>query len=624
MKLQFGILYRDNERVADRQDLATLLGEYASYNAETSGEHFDGPLLMGYRGDRITWEEDSETQPYTLGPYTITFDGRLDNREDIAAKVGIVADRNLPDPTLILQAYEKCGDSLLPDLIGEFALVIWRSDTRELTFCRSVDGARPLYYTQCKTLCWSSDITHLLHVTRCELALDRRYILGYLLGAPSSELTPFLSVAAVKAGTYSRFVGASMTPATKLWEPLDIRPLSLKSDAEYEERFRDEFQHAVRVRLRTKHSVMAELSGGLDSSSVVLVAHDLLVNEKKTIESLATISMVYDQSRTTDERYFIHHVECCRGVNSIYVSEAELAFSFDFNDLRFTGLPSLYELKRGKFAQYARHMQQHNARVLLTGIGGDDLLCSTPFPETLIADLLQQWHLLSAHRSCKCWSRFSALPYLTLLLAQALPVALNRRRPFCENANSPKVPTWLVLNGYKEDVIQYSQQQIRKGLLASHTLRIALVESFFRRIAMGLWSNYGSIYLSHPYSHRPLVDFCIAVPFAQMQRNGETRSLQRRALARILPDKIVNRKGKALLNEPHLRAIQTAWEHLRDVAEWRLCIDGYIRADEFIKTLREMRVGCSSPAGSFVPFAISLERFLRALSSTNSNCWQSV
>src|SRR6266446_7976300 len=104
MKLQFGILHR-NQQVADVENLATMLGSYQTWNAETSGEAFDGPLLMGYRGDRITWEEDTETQPFALGPYRLTFDGRLDNREHIAALAGIKADRNIADPVLIAEAY---------------------------------------------------------------------------------------------------------------------------------------------------------------------------------------------------------------------------------------------------------------------------------------------------------------------------------------------------------------------------------------------------------------------------------------------------------------------------------------------------------------------------------------
>jgi hypothetical protein len=77
MKLQFGLLYRD-ERVVAQQDLATLLAEYACWNAETSGEFFDGPLLMGLhgrqyrpvkvtkrRGEALLWR----TSPFTLFPH---------------------------------------------------------------------------------------------------------------------------------------------------------------------------------------------------------------------------------------------------------------------------------------------------------------------------------------------------------------------------------------------------------------------------------------------------------------------------------------------------------------------------------------------------------------------------
>src|SRR6266403_4095820 len=97
MKLQFGILHRD-QRPANLDGWAIMLGDYDTWVPETAGQYFDGPLFMGYRGDRITWEEDTETQPFSLGPFTLSFDGRLDNRGDLAAKVGLTVSSSLPDP----------------------------------------------------------------------------------------------------------------------------------------------------------------------------------------------------------------------------------------------------------------------------------------------------------------------------------------------------------------------------------------------------------------------------------------------------------------------------------------------------------------------------------------------
>ena len=67
MQLQLGMLHLDG-RPASPADLRALLVEFATKPAETSGETVDGPLLMAYRGDRITFEEDLEVQPMRSVP----------------------------------------------------------------------------------------------------------------------------------------------------------------------------------------------------------------------------------------------------------------------------------------------------------------------------------------------------------------------------------------------------------------------------------------------------------------------------------------------------------------------------------------------------------------------------
>jgi asparagine synthase (glutamine-hydrolysing) len=616
MKTQFGILHADN-RIADNGHLATLLGEYVNRPAETSGHFFDGPLLIAFRGNKITLEEEAETQPATVGPYCLTFDGRLDNRSDLAAKIGVIANRKLSDPSLILQAYVKHGDSLLSSLLGEFAFTIWRSDTRELTFCRSVDGARPLFYVlHHKGIIWCSDIAHLVRISDVEPTVNRQYVLEYLLGTPSSEVSPFSRVATVVPGTAIRFKSDLTATLSSLWNPSAIEPLVGKSDSECEELFRDKLTEAVKVRMRARGHFFAESSGGKDSTSVVLTADAILRRDKKAPEALHTVSTVYDTSRTADERYFIQLVEAARGIGTIYVHEREQQFTMGLDNISFTGLPSAFDLSPGRYATFARHMQAYNARLLLTGFGGDHIFCAAPCPEVLIADYLRQRHFREAHRVCKESSFLSGCPYLPLLLNKALPLAI--RPPLPLRPVAYEIPSWLNTNGQKK-IYSSLQPEHTNKLLPSQRKRIQAVKSLFRSIAAAEWSRYPDLYVSHPYSHRPLIDFCISVPMEQMQRRGETRSLLSRALSNLLPAKIANRKGKAIISECFARALKREWEYLGDIAKWRICLDGFIEPREFRESLDRMRIGIPADSGSaFLLTVFAVERFLRSLSLIHS------
>ena len=68
-----------------------------------------------------------------------------------------------------------------------------------------------------------------------------------------------------------------------------------KSDAEYEQHFREVFRQAVKRRLRSDSPVLAELSGGLDSSSIVCMADEVLAEDKGIAPHLDTLSY-YDKT----------------------------------------------------------------------------------------------------------------------------------------------------------------------------------------------------------------------------------------------------------------------------------------------------------------------------------------
>src|SRR6266700_2416095 len=156
MKLQFGLLHRD-QRPAAPEDLERIMADLGRRPAEVSGEVIEGALAMAYRGDRIADEDETETQPLQMWSHILTWDGRLDNREEFATRLGLKDLHTIPDPVIVLMAYEAFGQAAFPDLIGEFALALWCRKTKSLQFARSACGARTLYYVlQKDTIIWAS------------------------------------------------------------------------------------------------------------------------------------------------------------------------------------------------------------------------------------------------------------------------------------------------------------------------------------------------------------------------------------------------------------------------------------------------------------------------------------
>jgi asparagine synthase (glutamine-hydrolysing) len=617
MRLQFGCLHRDG-RFAGIHDLNAALPDNTAFlSPEITGEVCDGPLLMAFRGKRLTWEEETETQPCQVGPFVLTFDGRLDNRDTIAARSGISPNSLTPDPILILWAYEHSGDALFSDLIGEFALVLWDHSNCTLTFARSVDGARPLYYALAqKHLAWASTLNILLRNSETGAPINERYILDFLSSVPRSHHTPFANIEPVPPGSIVRFSNNALSKAQTIWQP--PQPDSrIRPDAEYEEEFREKVTEAIAVRLRAKGVVFSELSGGLDSSTITLIADKIFSRNNRTPDCLRTISCVYNQSQTCDETPFIRVVESARKIPSIYVQEEEQEVTLGLHDATFSDVPNPLRLHAGRYGAYLRHMEDFGARVLLTGIGGDDLFGCNPDGTPLIADFLLKRQFRRVHQECKIWSRFSGRPYLKLLFAQALPMALDRNLLFQYKPH--KLPEFLTRNCIAQinNKVHKSYSDTSLPMLPSGGAQRRSVHLLLDLIATGHFAAFPEIYFSHPYTHRPLLEFCLKTPLSQFVRPGEFRSLMRRALRGTLPPKILNRKTKTSMDEAILRAVQCEWDHIGDLRHWEVCQNGYVNPTAFQTFLQQLRIGIQAHTG-FALKVLALEQWFRSIHSFNS------
>jgi asparagine synthase (glutamine-hydrolysing) len=620
MKLQLGTLHLDG-RPAALAELSALLGEFADRPAETTGEIVDGPLLMAYRGDRITYEEDSETQPLYQPPYTLTWDGRLDNREDFGMCFPTANLQSVSDPAVVLKAYQTFGESVFEKLIGEFALALWCERTRSLLFVRSACGTRPLYYVlDGNRLLWSSNFAHLVRVSRVDLTVNDQYVLQYLVTTPDIKQTPLAKVQAIPPNRIVHFKNGQMQCGSELWNPIHILPLRYRTDAEYEEHCREKIKEAVRVRLRSKYPIFSELSGGLDSSTVVLVADQILRSRNESPHNLQTVSCVYEESKSADERSFIRAVAEHREIETHLIHEKEQRITLGLDDPEFTGLPTTLHCFPGRYEVFSTIMQQSNARVLLTGKGGDHLFWSAPQGAPLVADQLLRINLIGAHRECHTWSKAATVPYYTFLTHSVLPAAIGSLFPEKHLGEPPELPAWVhpkyrvTIAGLAAEFDGYTNWRTAP----SRRAQAFVVGLMFRMFGSGFGEEYPQIYISHPYSHRPLIEFCLSVPLSQHLRNGATRSLMRRAMQDLLPTKTAKRVSKGLVDECVIRALAREQVTVADLTNWQVCRHGYVVQSYLTEALRVARMGMVHLFGPMIRL-FSLERWLRSLDRVDAS-----
>src|SRR5262249_48431372 len=110
----------------------------------------DGPAGMVRFALATTPEAVGESQPYVdqQTGLVITFDGRVDNREELLDLLSADSlQRSGPDCAIVLQAIARFGEGFLDRLIGDYAFAIWSPAKRRLFCARSPVGWRPFLWT---------------------------------------------------------------------------------------------------------------------------------------------------------------------------------------------------------------------------------------------------------------------------------------------------------------------------------------------------------------------------------------------------------------------------------------------------------------------------------------------
>ena len=571
---------------------------------------------MGYRAFHTNVESRAERQPLVAANgCMLVWDGRLDNREELIRLLRDELKDDRSDSSIVMQAYHKWGIAFLPRIIGDFAFSLWDPHSRTLFLARDPVGARLLFYHANRdTLIWSNRLEPLLQLPQIELQVDDDYAAGFLALYPPQKLTPYKNIHAVPAANLVTVKGGTIR-LERFWNLDPAKEIRYRTDQEYEEHFLHLFADAVRTRLRVDGPVWADLSGGLDSSSIVCMADDIVTKGQAQATKLETVSAVFDASASSDERRFIRFVEEKRGQAGHHFSESEypLLTSFDQEDLRT--IPNALELWTEYHKGVRKEMRARGARVLLAGVGGDELLTASPDPYPELADLLVQVKLGELHRRLQVWSLALKKPYLHVLLRHTVVPSLPRRlqRLYKRRDREKQISVLQrdFINRFNLRDRLLGPTDIFGFKLPSSRGQSTAFLSVTDVVSPGTLLSWGPVEMSYPFTHRPLVEFLQAIPATQWIRPRETRSLMRRALRTYLPPQIATRKGKGTPAEATLRAVSREWRRLCDLlANGLVCSRGYVNPVA-LNALMEMPNFTKNTESLFVLRIAYLELWLR-------------
>lgn len=617
MSVIFGRWNFDGEP-ADPVYIGQVRSTLAPYAPDGSHSYSSGGVDILHHAFHTTRESRLETQPHvTKAGVVITWDGRLDNREALSAQFKQRLPQECADVLIVAAAYEQWETKCFAKLLGDWALCIWNPKDRCLTLATDPIGSRHLYYTFEKNqVAWSTILEPLALFAEKSLKLNEEYIAGWLSFFPAAHLTPYVGIHSVPPSSFLRIAGQRQT-IQKYWDFDPRRRISYRTDAEYEDHFRVVFAESVRRRVRSDAPILAELSGGMDSSSIVCMADNLIPDGPASIPRIDTVSYYDDSEPCWNERPYFTKVEEKRGRVGRHINAHEqITFLPEYDSGRLAATPSSGRKPKAMQLEFAAHLRSEGHRVVLSGFGGDEVLGGVPTPIPELADLFARGDLVNFARQVVRWALAKRNPVLHLVaqtLRAFVPIAMTplpqHKRP----------PAWLYPRFVEHNRSALSGYETRLklfGPLPTFQENLATLNGLRRQLACSPMPSDPPVEKRYPYLDRDLLEFVYAIPREQLVRPGQRRSLMRRALVGIVPEEVLHRKRKALVSRSPIVAMSSQWDLLAEMARHMVsCSLGIVDSKLFLEALEDAR---HNSEAQIVPLmrAAALERWLRSLA-----CW---
>lgn len=614
MSIIFGVRQPPGNHVEIKQ-MRALAGATESYTPSDSRFRIHGRVGIGIQPVRTSARHELEERPLfdDLG-HMLCFDGRIDNHHELRFELGLQPEAS--DAALVLASFVRWGERCFSRLVGDWALGLWSEAEHRLYLARDHAGTRTLYYEESDdSIRWSTHLETLLGGDITSRILNPKYAAAYLGSLPIRELTPYNGIFAVPPAHYIVFSEKAKS-TVRHWDPEAPDSIWLGTDSDYEHRFRELFARAVARRTGPEDPLLAHLSGGMDSTSIVCMSDNLRRSEKEaSSELLDTLSYYDDSEPNWNERPYFSLVEAQRGKVGIHVATS-------CEDTTFAPVPlsiASYPLPGADMSSFQREallaslLQPSGYRAILTGHGGDELLggVPTPFPE--LADHLMAGNIGLLLRKATAWCVEERRSLLSTLLETATYTA-RLYRPIEKMDSS--VPAWLgsKLKDLNSAYSRPLRSSVRFTKLAPSHIANGQVWSAVVETLPHLFPVATTRFeYRYPYLDRDLVDFLVRIPREQLVRPGRRRSLMRRALRGIVPTEILERRRKAFLSRGPLAAIQSAQRRLHALFETSMLEEyGWIDSKTLVDTLDRTVAGTTSFHRVWLMRTISLELWLRS------------
>ncbi len=538
-------IFSTSERGVQQAEVQAMCDAIYHRGPDDAGYYVRGRVGLGMRRlsiiDLATGHQPVQNED---GSVRVVLNGEIYNYRELRKELEARGHRfyTATDTETIVHLYEEYGADCVTKLRGMFGLAVWDERRQSLLLARDRLGIKPLYYAEVDgRVLFGSELKAILELPDVERELNWSSVnhLFTSLHTPSSE-SIIAGVHKLPPGHTLLLQADGAQRLTRYWD-VEFAPDYTHDEQYFAEHLRQLLEESVDLHLVSDVPVGAFLSGGLDSSSVVAIMARRSERPVKTF-SIGFSERAYDEThaaRRVAEQFGTEHTELIMNpdveqliqdivwhldepfgdssaiptymVSKLASQQVKVVLSGDGGDELFAGYDRYRVEERERRYEYApaslRRMLGHIGASMPEGAKG--------------RNFLRHLALSGSERYLDSSTLFKSDQKLRLFRPEAAALFAGHD-PWHEARAS--------LKHYDGDWLSALQRWDIKSYLPLDILtkvdRMSMAHSIEARV---------------PLLDHKLVEFAATIPPEFRLRNGETKSIFKRAMRGILPDEIIDR-----------------------------------------------------------------------------------
>ena len=371
-----------NNKIARKTILKKMTDSLYHRGPDGEGHFLFENFAIGHRRLSIIDLSESSSQPMVTEDknWIISYNGEIYNFKNIKKELQKRGYNffSSGDTEVVLKSFIEWGKDCFTKFNGMFSFCIFNKKDRILTLARDRFGIKPLYYLEKKNIfLFSSEIKSFKFHPKVNLEMDQESLAEYLTFQNFiDDETLFKNVKVLKPGHFMEVDTDGIKKIEKFYNFNFEQNTNNKSYLETKTELKHILTKSVNRQLISDVPISCLLSGGIDSSAITAIA-------SKKIKNLKTFTIGFNMQSVSgieiffDEREKAEKVSAELGTEhySLVLKSGDMEKAFD--DL-------VWHLEEPRVGQsypnfYASKLASKFNKVILTGIGGDELFAGYPW-----------------------------------------------------------------------------------------------------------------------------------------------------------------------------------------------------------------------------------------------------